>query len=293
MGRQKSSMKIETIFEKKKPVLSFEIFPPKKEAAIKNIDETLEALSILHPDYISVTFGAGGSCTNNLTVEIAKKIKHRYHIEPLVHLTCINHSREEICMILDQLKEADIQNILALRGDINPEIERKHDFEYASDLVKFIKENGDFSVGGACYPEIHMEARDEIEDILNLKKKVDNGAGYLISQLFFDNEVFYDFQNKAKIAGIQVPIEAGIMPVINKAQIEKMVSLCGASLPGKFSRMMQKYGNDKEALFDAGIAYAINQIVDLLAHDVDGIHIFTMNNPEVAKRICDGIKTLI
>lgn len=286
-------MKIETIFKKKKPVLSFEIFPPKKEAALKNIDETLQALSELQPDFISVTFGAGGSATNNQTVELAKKIKHQYHIEPLVHLTCINYNKEEICRILKELQVAEIQNILALRGDINPNVERKYDFLYASDLVSFIKEYGDFGVSGACYPETHVEALNEQDDILNLKKKTDNGASHLITQLFFDNQLFYQYQDKVRTAGINVPIEAGIMPVVNKAQIEKMVSLCGASIPGKFSKMMQKYEYNKEALFDAGIAYAINQIVDLLAHDVDGIHIFTMNNPILAKRICEGIRTLI
>lgn len=286
-------MKIESIFQKEKPVLSFEIFPPKKQSGLKNIDKTLENLSELHPDFISITFGAGGSSTNNLTVDLAKKIKYKYHIEPLVHLTCINYSKSDICKILEQLKEAEIKNILALRGDINPNIERKSDFQYASDLVTFIKEYGYFSVSGACYPETHLESKDKIEDILNLKKKTDNGVGHLISQLFFDNKLFYDFLNKVKIAGVHVPIEAGIMPVINNNQIEKMVSLCGASLPSKFGKIIQKYKNDKEALFDAGIAYAINQIVDLIAHDVDGIHIFTMNNPVVARRIYEGIKTLI
>jgi methylenetetrahydrofolate reductase (NADPH) len=286
-------MKIKSIFEKKKPVLSFEVFPPKKEAALKNIDETLKALSGLHPDFISVTFGAGGSSTNNQTVELAKKIKQQYHVEPLVHLTCLSYSKTEICNILEQLKNADIQNILALRGDVNPNIEKKDDFHYASDLVAFIKECGDFSISAACYPETHIEAKNEAEDILNLKKKIDSGANHLITQLFFDNEIYYDFLHKVRLAGIHAPIQAGIMPVINKAQIEKMVSLCGASLPRKFSKIMQKYENDKDALFDAGIAYAIDQIIDLLAQDVDGIHIFTMNNPIVAARIYEGIKTLI
>ncbi|RDU25017.1 methylenetetrahydrofolate reductase [NAD(P)H] [Anaerosacchariphilus polymeriproducens] len=286
-------MKIKEIFEKKKPIVSFEIFPPKKETSIKHIDETLKYLSELNPDFISVTFGAGGSSNHNQTVELAKKIKHVYQVEPLVHLTCLNYSRSEIAYILEELKEADIQNILALRGDVNSKIERKADFCYASDLVAFIKKYGDFGISGACYPETHMEAANEKEDILNLKKKIENGAEHLISQLFFDNDIFYNFREKVRLADIRVPIEAGIMPVTNKAQIEKMVSLCGASLPGKISKIIQKYGDNKEALFDAGIAYAIDQIVDLLAHDVDGIHIFTMNNPAVARKITKGIKALI
>jgi len=286
-------MKIESKFQKKKPVLSFEIFPPKRDKAIQNIDETLAILSELNPDFISVTFGAGGSHTDNQTVELAKRIKQQYGIDPLVHLTCLNSSKFEICELLEELKEAEIDSILALRGDKNPAVDEKQDFRYASDLVKFIRQYGDFSISGACYPECHTESKNKIEDIAYLKEKVDSGVQHLISQLFFDNNAFYSFQEHIQIAGMHVPVEAGIMPVINKAQIERMVTLCGASLPEKFSRVMHKYEDNKEALFDAGMAYAINQIVDLLAHDVDGIHIYTMNNPIVAKRICDGIKNLI
>ena len=286
-------MIIENLFEKKKPVLSFEIFPPKKEAELMSIDATLATLAKLKPDFISVTFGAGGSGVKNKTVELAKKIKREFDIEPLVHLTCISHSKEEIKAILEQLHEAGIKNVLALRGDINPDIPVKDDFKYASELVAFIKEQGDFHVSGACYPETHLEAVDAVADIRNLKKKVDAGAGHLVSQLFFDNDNFYDFLVKLKIAGIDVPVEAGIMPVTNKAQIKRMVNMCGATLPDKFERILEKYGDNKDALFDAGMAYAVNQIVELIAHGVDGIHIFTMNNPVVAGRICDGIRNLI
>lgn len=290
-------MKVSEIFEAKKskgkPVLSFEIFPPKKEEALKNIDATLERLCDLHPDFISVTFGAGGSMADNRTVEIAKKIKNNCGVEPIVHLTCLHYGREEISEILAQLKEAGIENILALRGDVNPNVPMKHDFKYANELVEFIKSQGNFHISGACYPETHLEAVDAITDIHNLKRKVDAGASHLVSQLFFDNEFFYRFYEKTRIAGIDVPVEAGIMPVTNKAQIERMVNTCGASLPRKFERILHKYEENKEALFDAGMAYAINQIVDLIANDVEGIHIFTMNNPKVAGRICDGIRNLI
>ena len=288
-----SKNEIENLFEKKKPVISFEIFPPKKEAELNSIDETLRTLAELHPDFISVTFGAGGSGTNNRTVELAKKIKENYGIEPLVHLTCISHSREEIKALLQQMEEVGLKNVLALRGDINPNVPVKDDFKYANELVSFIREQGDFHISGACYPEVHLEAEDGVSDIRNLKKKVDAGVGHLVSQLFFDNDVFYDFVEKVRIAGIDVPVEAGIMPVTNKAQIKRMVTMCGASLPDKFERILEKYGDNKEALFDAGMAYAINQIVELIAHGVDGIHIFTMNNPVVAGRICDGIRNLI
>ena len=286
-------MIIENIFKEKKPVVSFEIFPPKKEAELNNIDATLKTLAQLHPDFISVTFGAGGNSADNQTVELAKKIKRDYGIEPLVHLTCISNSKEEIRQILGQMEDAGLKNVLALRGDVNPNVPAKNDFRYASELVAFIKEQGDFHVSGACYPEVHLEAPDGIADIRNLKKKVDAGATHLVSQLFFDNNVFYDFLTKVRIAGIDAPVEAGIMPVTNKAQIKRMVTMCGASLPDKFERILEKYGESKEALFDAGMVYAINQIVELISYGVDGIHIFTMNNPVVAGRICDGIKNLV
>lgn len=290
-------MRIPEIFEAKKkenkPVLSFEIFPPKKDAALKSIDETLSLMCDLKPDFISVTFGAGGSTVDNKTVEIAKKIKKEYHIEPLVHLTCLHYGKAELEEILIQLEDAGIENVLALRGDINPDIPRKYDFKYANELVEYVKNRGGFSISGACYPETHLEAPDAITDIRNLKRKADAGAEHLVSQLFFDNDVFYRFYEKTRIAGINAPIDAGVMPVTNKAQIERMVNMCGATLPPKFQRVLQKYENNKEALLDAGIAYTINQIVDLIAHEVDGVHIYTMNNPAIAKRICDGIRNLV
>ena len=287
------SKRIHQIFNEKRPVLSFEIFPPKRDTTLESIDDTLKVLAELKPDFISITFGAGGSATNNLTVALAKKIKQEYGIEPVVHLTCLNYAKSEIDILLDELEKNDIHNILALRGDRNPDIEPKKEFLYATDLVKYISARGGFDVSGACYPEGHLESANRIEDIRHLKEKVDAGAGHLISQLFFDNQYFYSFVEMARVAGIDVPIEAGIMPVINAAQIERMVSLCGASLPPKFKKIMDKYAENKEALFDAGMAYAINQIVDLLANGVDGIHIYTMNNATVAKRICDGIRNLI
>jgi len=290
-------MRIPEIFEAKKkenkPVLSFEIFPPKKDTALKSIDETLSLMCDLKPDFISVTFGAGGSTVDNKTVEIAKKIKREYDIEPLVHLTCLHYGKEELEEILVQLEDAGIENVLALRGDINPDIPRKYDFKYANELVEYVKNRGGFSISGACYPETHLEAPDAITDIRNLKRKADAGAEHLVSQLFFDNDVFYRFYEKTRIAGINAPIDAGVMPVTNKAQIERMVNMCGATLPPKFQRVLQKYENNKEALLDAGIAYTINQIVDLIAHEVDGVHIYTMNNPTIAKRICDGIRNLV
>lgn len=288
-------MKLDYLFEeKKKQVISFEIFPPKHGAALQNIDETLEILSSLHPDFISITFGAGGSAVNNKTIELAKKIKEVYHIEPVVHLTCLNYSKAEILGMLNELKDAGIYNLLALRGDRNPDIEPKKEFLYANDLIRFIKEQGDdFHICAACYPETHQEAGSRAADLHRLKEKVDSGATHLISQLFFDNNAYYRFLEDAEIAGINVPIEAGIMPVTNKAQIERMVNMCGASLPEKYRRIMERYEDNKEALFDAGMAYAVNQIVDLLTSGVDGIHLYTMNNPRVAGRICESIRNLV
>lgn len=290
-------MKITEIFEKKKntgkPVLSFEIFPPKKQEALENIDATLEKLCALHPDFISVTFGAGGSTADSKTIEIARKIKDDYGVEPVVHLTCLHYDKQEISQFLKRLEQEGIENILALRGDINPNFPMKHDFKYADELVAYIRQQGKFHISGGCYPETHPEAKDAISDIHNLKRKVDAGVTHLVSQLFFDNEYFYRFYERTRIAGINVPIEAGIMPVTNKAQIERMVNTCGASLPEKFQKIINKYENNKEALFDAGLAYAINQIVDLIANDVKGVHVYTMNSPKVAGRICDGIRNLI
>ncbi|HBN10576.1 MAG TPA: methylenetetrahydrofolate reductase [NAD(P)H] [Ruminococcus sp.] len=286
-------MKIKNMFSENKTVFSFEIFPPKKDSPVDTIYNTLEQLHDLTPDFISVTYGAGGSAAGASTCEIASVIKNKYNIEPVAHLPCINFTKAEITDILNDFKNNGIENILALRGDINPDIPPKKDFRYASELIQFIKQNGDFDISGACYPECHIEAENIIEDIKNLKNKVDCGADHLISQLFFDNEIFYSFEEKASIAGINVPIEAGIMPVVNKKQIERMVSLCGASLPSKFTKIMQKYENHPEALRDAGIAYAVDQIVDLITHGVDGIHLYTMNNPYVARKISDSVSGLL
>ncbi|MCM1226711.1 MAG: methylenetetrahydrofolate reductase [NAD(P)H] [Clostridium sp.] len=285
-------MKIIDMFEKG-TVYSFEIFPPKKDSPIEIIYNTLEELGGLKPDFISVTYGAGGSSNGVSTCEIAKTIKEKHGIEPMAHLPCINYTQDEITDILEDFKKNGIENILALRGDINPNIPPKEEFKYASDLVGFIKDNGDFDIAGACYPEGHIDTLDMVEDIHNLKKKVDMGVTHLITQLFFDNSFFYSFVERAKIAGINVPIEAGIMPVTNKKSIERMVSMCGTSIPPKFAKMMQKYENNPEALRDAGIAYAIDQIVDLVSNGVDGIHLYTMNNAYVARRISEAVEKLI
>lgn len=286
-------MKLSEIYRKPERVLSFEIFPPKHDEELKNIDATLEVLCNLKPDYISVTFGAGGSSNNNKTIALARKIKDEYKVEPVVHLTCMTYSKAEIDDFCKELEANGIENILALRGDYNPNVAPKDDFKHASELIEYIKPKTDFCIAGACYPECHPESSDKISEFVNLRKKVDAGAEVLLSQLFFDNKFFFDFVENARIAGINVPITPGIMPVLNAGQIKRMVTTCGASLPLRFERIIERYGDNKEALFDAGLYYAISQIIDLLANGSDGIHLYTMNNPVVANKICTAIKNVI
>jgi len=285
-------MKTSDLF-KNKTVLSLEVFPPRRTAPINMIYDTLDGLKGLSPDFISVTYGAGGSEMNTATLEIAASIKNHYGIESVAHLPCINLTRSEVLDMLDGFRKAGIENILALRGDINPDFVPKQDFRYASELVSFIKENGDFNVIGACYPEGHNESESLAEDIRHLKTKVDAGTDQLVTQLFFDNDCFYSFREQARKTGIDVPIQAGIMPVVNKKQIERMVTLCGVKLPRKFVSMMEKYEHNPVAMRDAGIAYAVDQIVDLMAEGVDGIHLYTMNNPYIAQKIYAAIRSLL
>lgn len=287
-------MNIQRLFECKKVVYSLEVFPPKKTTSIDTIYNTLYGLRGLRPDFISVTYGAGGSeAQKNKTCEIASLIKSEYQIEPVSHLTCVGSTKQDIMEFLDRLKAEGVQNILALRGDITPGNDII-DFEHASDLAAFIKNYDDsFNISGACYPEGHCDSANMDQDIENLKKKVDAGVTHLVSQLFFDNNHFYEFMDKVEKAGIHVPIEAGIMPVINKAQIERTVSMCGASFPVKFSKLLNKYAQDPIALKDAGIAFATEQIIDLINNDVRGIHLYTMNNVETATRITNSISNIL
>ncbi len=286
-------MKIPELFRSGKTVFSFEIFPPKKDGSIETVYNTLDGLSDLRPDFISVTFGAGGSAAGASTSEIAGLIKRKYNTESIAHLTCVNMTKDEIDRQIEDFREQGIENVLALRGDINPEIPPKKDFLHASDLISYMKERSDLSFSGACYPEGHVECDSIEKDIENLKIKVDAGASHLISQLFFDNEVFYRFLEKARAAGINAPIEAGIMPCVNAKQIQRMVGMCGASLPPKFTKMIARYENNPEAMRSAGIAYAVDQIIDLCANGVDGIHLYTMNSPTIARKIAESVSSVI
>jgi methylenetetrahydrofolate reductase (NADPH) len=288
-------MKISEKFKSKKTVFSCEVFPPKKTSPIESIYPCLDRLAAINPDFISVTCGAAGSSAEHeTTTAVSSYIENKLGITACAHLTCIASGEADIITVMKRLKAENIENILALRGDI-PESEkgRTRRFTHASDLAKFIRANGDFHISGACYPECHLEAESISSDIKNLKIKIEAGVSHLFSQLFFDNSIFIDFAEKLEIAGIDVPVEAGIMPITNAAQIEKMVVMCGASLPPKFTRMINKFGTNKEALTDAGIAYAVDQIADLISAGVRGIHLYTMNNPYVAEKISAAVRSML
>ena len=288
-------MKLTEIYKNKESIVSFEIFPPKRDEELANIDATLDELTILNPDYISVTFGAGGSSNNNKTIDIARKIKERYKIEPVVHLTGMCYDTTQIDEFVKELLDSGIENILALRGDVNPNIPAKNDFPYAAKLIEYIKRTtGDaFCIAGGCYPENHPDTANSVDEIRYAKAKVDAGAEVLLSQLFFDNKCFYDYVTHCRMADINVPITPGIMPPINAKQIRRMVDLCGATLPDNTEAILKRYGDNKEAMLDAGMAFATSQIIDLLAHGCDGIHLYIMNNPRVAKRLRDSLINII
>lgn len=284
-------MFIRDLFRKTGPVISFEVFPPKADAPVEGVYRTIEALRDLAPAFISVTYGAGGT-SRDRTVEIASRIRNGYGIEALAHLTCRSHTTGEIDEICEELLDDGVQNILALRGDPQPgeDENRQRSFSYACDLVRYLKENhfGNFCIGGAAYPEGHVECVDPQKDLDYLKMKVDAGVDFLMTQLFFDNDLFYRFRDAAEKKGIAVPLVAGIFPVLNARQVQRIVSLCGASLPPRFTRIMARYANSPEALAEAGVAYATDQVVDLLTAGVDGIHLYTMNRPETTRRIMEN-----
>ena len=288
-------MFIRDMFSSNKPVISFEIFPPKKEYPLSTIFDTIEGLKNLNPDFISVTYGAGGSVSER-TAEIAAIVKNKYGIESLAHLTCVSSTRDEIQDVLSNLRINNIDNILALRGDIPNDPDFKFpsplQYEYAKDLVSHIRSNDGFSIGAAAYPEGHIDCNNKEEDFKNLKEKVDCGVDFLITQLFFDNDLFFEFKENLQKYNINIPVSAGIMPVLNANQIKKIVTLSGASLPNKFKRIIEKYENNPAALKEAGIAYATEQIIDLLSSKVDGIHLYTMNKPLIATKIIDNISEI-
>jgi len=274
---------------KKKTVFSLEIFPPKPTSGEDTIYETIRELSGLDPDFISVTYGASGGDNCGKTIEIASAVKNQYGIESVAHIPGINLTKEDVRTLLAGMRKNNIENLLALRGDVCVQDTPRGEFHHANELITFVRESGDFNILAACYPEGHPESRDLNEDMYYLKKKVDAGANHLITQLFLDNECFYSFRERAAHAGINLPIEAGIMPVTNKSQIERMVRLCGVKMPSDIIEMIEKYERDPDSLMEAGISYAVRQIEDLIASSVDGIHLYTMNKPYIARRIHDSI----
>jgi len=288
------SMKLIELFKdkKKKPVISFEIFPPKLDTPIESIFGTLDRFAALKPDFISVTYGAGGS-KKDRTVEIATKIKNEYNIESMAHFTCVGHNKEEIDTIIDNLKRNNIQNVLALRGDPpadDPNFDfTKNVYQYAYQLVQHIRSKSDFCIAAGAYVEGHVDCKRLKDDLIHLKNKVDSGVDFLITQLFFDNRLFYDFIDKAACIGIKCPVTPGIMPIFKADQIKRIASLCGASIPAKLVLMMDKYGDNPDDMRKAGIEYAATQIRDLIENDVDGIHLLTMNRPVSSAEILEAV----
>lgn len=285
-------MKIKELFKQKQPTISFEVFPPNKIYTLEKVYEVIDELSLLKPDFMSVTYGAGGSTRRN-TVDIASKIKNINNIEALAHLTCIGATKKEIDEILKDLNKNNIENIMALRGDIPQECENKiGEFSHANDLIKYIKEYGDFSIGGAFYPEGHQETNDLL-DLFNLKTKVDSGTDFLISQIFFENEKFYEFKEKLGKLNIKTPLIAGVMPITNGKQIRRITSMCGCSIPEKLKKILDRYEDNPIAMREAGIAYAMEQIIELISDDIAGIHIYTMNRVKASKKIMENIGNIL
>jgi len=290
-------MKIIDIIRAGVPALSFEVFPPKTESAYDSVKTATEEIAKLHPSFMSVTYGAGGG-TSKYTLDIAKNIKEQYNVPSLAHLTCVSSTKETVHQRIADIKAAGITNVMALRGDIPKELEGADrsgwDYRYAIDLVRELKEaNPDFCIGGACYPEIHPESADQKEDIRRLKEKVDAGVDFLTTQMFFDNNLLYNFLYKIREAGITVPVIPGIMPITNAKQVERAISLSGSFMPQRFKSLVDRFGNDPAAMKQAGIAYATDQIIDLYANGIVNVHVYSMNKPDVAQKIQSNLSDII
>ena len=285
-------MKIKDILAQDKPVLSFEVFPPKEEAAFEPVEAAAFEIAKLSPAFMSVTYGAGGG-TSKYTVEIAADLKEKYGVTSLAHLTCVASSREHVHRVVERLKEHEICNIMALRGDIPKDGVIHHDYKYASELIAELKTLGDFCIGGACYPEGHVESATKAEDILHLKEKVNAGCDFLTTQMFFDNDLLYNFLYQIREKGIMVPVVAGIMPVTDAKQMKRILSMSGAYIPAKFRAIVDKFGDNPAAMRQAGVAYATDQIVDLIANGVNAIHVYSMNKPDVAAQIKSSLSEII
>lgn len=285
-------MKITDIITQNNPSLSFEIFPPKNSANFDSVMDAATQMVAINPSYMSVTYGAGGT-TAGLTVDIAKKLKQA-GVTPLAHLSCISADKAAIRQELDRLRDNGIENVLALRGDLPTGFDSENlHYRYASELMQEIRDYGDFCIGGACYPECHPESESISKDLESLKIKVESGCQFLTTQMFFDNDILYNFLYRLSGIGVNVPVVAGIMPVTNAAQIKRICSISGNALPQRFLRIVDRYGDQPAAMKQAGIAFACEQIIDLYANGINAVHIYTMNKPDVAKAIKDNVSEII
>ena len=290
-------MKIIDLLKRETLSLSFEVFPPKTDTAFENVRIATEEIAKLHPSFMSVTYGAGGG-TSKYTLDIAKQIKQQYNVPSLAHLTCVSSTKETVRERIADMKNAGIQNVMALRGDIPAELQdadrSRWDYHHAIELVRELKESGTyFCIGGACYPEIHPESENQKEDIIYLKEKVDAGCEFLTTQMFFDNNLLYNFLYKIREAGITVPIIPGIMPITNAKQVERAIHLSGSFMPQRFKSLVDKFGHSPAAMKQAGIAYATDQIIDLYANGITNVHVYSMNKPDVAAKIMDNLSDIL
>lgn len=287
----KKQMKIRDILSQGEPTLSFEVFPPKTEDKYESVEQAVLEIARLKPAFMSVTYGAGGG-TSQYTVDIASTVQNQ-GVTPLAHLTCVSSTREKVTSVLEELKARKIENVLALRGDIPADGQVEKDYRYASELIAEIRRQGDFCIGAACYPEGHVESENKTQDIHFLKEKVEAGCDFVTTQMFFDNNILYNYLYRIREAGVTVPVFAGIMPVTNKSQIKRICSMSGTYLPARFKAIVDRFGDNPAAMKQAGIAYATEQIIDLIANGIHGIHIYSMNKPDVAARIQDSLSEIL
>ena len=290
-------MKLRDLLKREVPSLSFEVFPPKTDAAFDSVADAIFQIAKMHPSFMSVTYGAGGG-TSRYTLEIAKDIKRRFDVPSLAHLTCVSSTKETVQAQIAAIKEAGIENVMALRGDIPAdrlgEDRSRWDYRHATDLVRELKASGqDFCIGGACYPEVHPESASQKEDILHLKEKVDAGCDFLTTQMFFDNNLLYNFLYKIREAGITVPVIPGIMPITNGSMVKRAIQLSGSFVPQRFKSLVDKFGSSPAAMMQAGIAYATDQIIDLYANGITHVHVYSMNKPEVAAAILHNLSDIV
>ena len=290
-------MKLSELFQSDALHLSFEVFPPKTDTAFASVKAAVEEIAELHPSFMSVTYGAGGG-TSQYTLDIAKNIKEQHGVPTLAHLTCVSSTRETVREKIAQIKDAGIENVMALRGDLTPEMEGQDRsawaYRHAVDLIRDIRDSGaDFCIGGACYPEVHPESQSQADDIRYLKEKVDAGCDFLTTQMFFDNNLLYNFLYKIREAGITVPVIPGIMPITNANQVARAIKLSGSFMPRRFASLVDKFGANPDAMKQAGIAYATDQIIDLFANGIKNVHVYSMNKPDVAEKIQDNLSVII